>query len=148
MEALGAIPCAGRWERLQALAARCGVDLALLGPRDQLARGLDRCGRYEATFARLVEWTEAGTIPESRIHHSRFRDFCESPLETTRGLYERFDLPWSEGLEARFRSVLSENPRERHGGHAYTRDDLGEAPETLRPRFVRYQRTFDVPDDA
>lgn len=113
---------------------------------EQIARSHVR--RYDATFARLVEWTEAGTIPESRIHHSRFRDFCESPLETTRGLYERFDLPWSEGLEARFRSVLSENPRERHGGHAYTRDDLGEAPETLRPRFVRYQRTFDVPDDA
>ena len=51
-------------------------------------------------------------------------------------------------LEADLRRALDANPRDKHGGHDYSREDLGEDPVTLRRRFDRYQRAFSVPDDG
>jgi len=104
--------------------------------------------RYAATFDRLVDWTEANALPADQIHHSHFRDFVDAPIETVRDLYARFGLTRTAPLEADLRRALDANPREKHGGHDYSREDLGEDPATLRQRFDRYQRAFSVPDDG
>lgn len=103
--------------------------------------------RYTTTFERLVDWTERDRLPRKQVHHSHFRDFQQAPLETARRLYAAFDRPFTEETTAALEAALAANPREKHGAHAYARDDLGADPATLRPRFARYQRAFDVPDD-
>ena len=103
--------------------------------------------RYEQTFERLVDWTAQGTLPADRVHHSHFRDFLHAPIETARGLYASFDRPFTEGTATALQSALDANPREKHGTHSYTQDDLGAPPATLRPRFARYQQAFQVPND-
>ena len=103
--------------------------------------------RYAATFERLVDWTEEDRLPATQIHHSHFRDFQQDPLGTARRLYAAFDRPFTDETAAALEAALVAHPREKHGAHAYTRDDLGADPTTLRPRFARYQRAFDVPDD-
>jgi hypothetical protein len=103
--------------------------------------------RYARTFENLVDWTEAGVLPEKQIHHSRFADFQDRPIETVRALYARFDESWSEDAERAMRSTLAKHPSDRLGSHAYSAEDLGTDPVALRGRFQRYQQAFDVPSN-
>lgn len=103
--------------------------------------------RYAKTFDRLVDWNEQSRLPRDQIHHSHFRDFQQAPLETTRNLYEAFDRQFTDATTAALEAALAANPREKHGSHAYSAEDLGADPAELRPRFARYQRAFDVPED-
>ena len=105
--------------------------------------------RYAATFDRLVDWTEAGRLPEAQLHHSQFRDFLDAPLDTVQRLYARFGLDWSEATEKALGHALSANPADRHGSHVYSQDDLGEPLERLQGRFARYQaRCGDQPAEC
>ena len=102
--------------------------------------------RYTATFERLVDWSEAGRLPEEQLHHGYFRDFVDRPLETVRGLYDRFGMEWTPATEAALSAALDANPADRHGAHVYSADDLGEEPERLRERFARYRAHFGLDD--
>lgn len=112
---------------------------------DEIARAHVR--RYARTFERLVDWTDDGTLPLDRIHHSHFRSFQTSPLETVRSLYERLGRSLPRETAAALEAALAKSPRDRHGAHVYTREDLAAAPDELRPLFARYQAAFDVPTD-
>ncbi len=98
--------------------------------------------RYRASFERLVDWTESGALPTERMHHSRFVDFQRDALAVVRGLYERFGLAWTLDVETAMRAALGDNPADRHGRHAYDREEPGDAV------FARYQARFDVPSDG
>jgi hypothetical protein len=104
--------------------------------------------RYESTFDRLVDWTTTGQLPEDQIHHSHFADFRSTPIQTVQSLYKRFDRPWSAEIEERMSAALKANPSNRHGEHRYDPSELGESPKTLRQRFARYQKQFNVPSDS
>jgi hypothetical protein len=104
--------------------------------------------RYESTFDRLVDWTTTGQLPEDQIHHSHFADFRSTPIQTVKGLYKRFDRPWSAEIEERMSAALTANPSDRHGEHRYDPSELGESPKALRQRFARYQKQFNVPSDS
>ena len=98
--------------------------------------------RYAASFDRLVDWSEAGRLPEERMHHSHFADFQTNAMAVVRRLYERFGLAWNPEAEAAMRQALEANPSDRLGGHRYAR-------ETERvDDFDRYRRYFDVPVDT
>lgn len=101
--------------------------------------------RYAASLDRLVEWTADGAIPADSIHHSRFADFEDAPIETVRALYARFDLPWDEATRSTLEGALGASPADRHGVHRYDVDDLGADVATLDARFRRYREAFDVP---
>ncbi len=109
---------------------------------DAIAEGHLR--RYCATFEALVDWTEAGLLPEARVHHSHFEDFQRDALAVVRGLYTRFQRPWNADTEAAMAKALGENPANRYGGHAYPLDGLGADPQELRAAFARYRACFDV----
>ena len=104
--------------------------------------------RYRRTFERLVEWVDEERLPAEQIHHSHFADFRNAPIDTVRALYERFGIAWDPGPETAIRSALSQNPADRHGGHVYSKEDLGVDPARLRSDFARYQARFDVPSDG
>ncbi|MFK7894957.1 MAG: sulfotransferase [Myxococcota bacterium] len=103
--------------------------------------------RYATTFDRLVDWTEAGALPEEQIHHSRFADFQTEPIETTERLYAKFGKSLGTRARAAMQSALDANPADRHGAHRYARASQDEAGQALRTRFARYQAAFSVPSD-
>jgi hypothetical protein len=116
---------------------------------DPVAIGRAHVDRYARTFERLVDWSEAGTLPGDAIHHSHFADFEVAPVETMRALYTRFDLAPSPEVEALWRTSLDEADRGGARAHHYTLDDLDATQAELRVRFRRYQSHFTVPaDDA
>ncbi len=104
--------------------------------------------RYRKTFDRLVEWVDAGRLPDAQIHHSHFADFRTAPIETVRALYERFAIAWDPDAETAMRAALSKNPADRHGEHVYSMEAPGIDPDRLRSDFARYQARFEVPSDG
>ena len=104
--------------------------------------------RYQASFERLVDWSDSGALPSKQIHHSRFADFRQDALAVVSGLYERFGIAWGAETETAMRKALGDNPADRHGGHAYQRDALGRDPGDLRRAFARYQARFEVASDT
>ncbi len=114
-----------------------------------VAIGRAHVDRYARSFDRLVDWTEAGALPADAIHHSHYADFEQSPIETMRALYARFDLAIPPALERDWRAALEAPKAGGEAGHRYSLDDLGEPPEALSARFARYRAAFGIPaDDA
>jgi hypothetical protein len=73
-----------------------------------------------------------------------FEDVVSDPVLALRGVYERFDLPWSDGVERGMRRFMAENPRGKHGAHRYELDDFGLALGEIRERFRDYCEAHDV----
>jgi hypothetical protein len=74
-----------------------------------------------------------------------FDDVIEDPIAVLEQAYERFDIPWSPGVEARMRSFLANNPRGKHGSHRYELEDFGTSLDFVRERFAAYCNTYDIP---
>lgn len=106
--------------------------------------GAEHAEQYRRTFDDLVDWTELGSLPEDRIHHSRYARFLDDPIAVVRELYARFGRPLDEGRLAAFHAS---RPREGHGGHAYRFEDLGLDRDEQRARFARYQSRFEIPSE-
>ena len=100
------------------------------------------------TFDRLVDWSEAGLLPDAQTHHSQFADFGEDPVGTVKTLYDRFDIELAPELEEAMTRVLSVKRSDAKGAHAYDRDLPGHDLAELRRDFAAYQARFRVPSDG
>ena len=103
--------------------------------------------RYRASLSRLVEWTDAGSLPAAQLHHSRYQDFLDDPLAVLAALYARFGRSFPDETRARVRDALVARPRGEHGEHEYAFEDLGLDRAALRAHFAEYQARFGVPDE-
>ncbi len=114
---------------------------------DAAAIGAAHAQRYRASFARLLDWTDAGALPGARLHHSRYADFLADPIAVAAGLYERFGLALPPEQRERLRAAFAARPRDEHGEHEYHFDALGLERSVWRERFRAYQQRFGVPDE-
>ncbi|TXS95436.1 sulfotransferase [Parahaliea maris] len=102
----------------------------------------------EATAARLekvMDQRAAGVIPSHSIADSRYQDLMDNPLACIEALYQHFDMPLAEATRAAMASYLAGKPRGKFGKHAYSVEDSRAAERKL---FARYQRHYNVPDEA
>lgn len=87
-------------------------------------------------------------LPDSRVHHSRYADFMADPFGVLRSVYGAFGRTLSAGAEQRMQAYLANRPKDKHGVHEYSFDDLGLDRATESARFARYRDTFGVPEEA
>lgn len=102
----------------------------------------------EATAARLekvMDQRAAGVVPPGNIVDSRYQDLMDAPLDCIEQIYRHFDMPLSEATRAAMATYLAAKPRGKFGAHAYTVDASRAAERKL---FARYQRHYNVPDEA
>ncbi|MCF2529653.1 sulfotransferase family protein [Yinghuangia soli] len=107
-------------------------------------------GRYHADlYARdlgdLVDHDATGLLARDRVHHSQYADFITAPLETVRALYDALGLDLTPEAESRMRTYLDGRPKDKHGVHHYSFDDLGLDRAHENARFGRYRTHFSVP---
>jgi len=75
----------------------------------------------------------------------QFEEVVADPVAALRRAYGRLGLPWSEEIERRMRSFLTENPQGKHGAHHYGLEDFGLDLRQVRDRFEGYCRAYGVP---
>ena len=112
---------------------------------DVPAIGRAHAERFASSLARLVEWTDAGTLPAARLHHSRYADFVDDADRVLAGLYDLLGRSRSSALVARTSEILAAGRSE--SGHDYSFEMLGLDRDLWRGRFRDYQARFDVPDE-
>jgi Sulfotransferase family len=75
-------------------------------------------------------------------------DFVEDPLGVARRIYAHFGLPLSAQAEAAMQAHIGENPKGKHGSHAYALEEWGLPADAVRERFAGYTRRFGLGGDA
>jgi len=96
----------------------------------------------------ITDERKAGKLPEGQIVDLRYADLMADPVAAMRGVYERWQLPFSDALAERIRSHLAARPKDRHGAHDYAFADTGLDLETERRRYADYQDYFGVPSEV
>jgi hypothetical protein len=104
---------------------------------EDVAVGLDRA----------VEARRQGLVPPDQSVDVFFGDFLADPMAVVYEIYERLAIELTPEAEKRMREFLADNPKEKHGGHAYTWADTGLDEGALRDRTRAYKEFFDVPDE-
>jgi hypothetical protein len=102
-------------------------------------------GRYHHDlFARSLGSLAAGDPPASHVHHSRYADFVERPLETVLEVCAALGIELSEGTPERMAAHLGDSPKGKHGEHRYDFADLGIEPAEVERSFASYRERFTV----
>lgn len=81
-------------------------------------------------------------LDETRFFDLQFRDFVSDPIASVRRIYEYFGLPFTEKSEHSLRQWHDANPKEKHGEHRHSMDDVGLSRQEVLARFAHYMDYF------
>jgi hypothetical protein len=81
-------------------------------------------------------------VDDPRIHHVRYPDFVADPVNTLRGYYEKFDVPFRADTEAAMRDYLKNNKGDRYGKFKYATDLLRTDIDALHKEFAPFRERF------
>jgi 8-oxo-dGTP pyrophosphatase MutT (NUDIX family) len=109
--------------------------------------GAMHAAMYHADLDGLVSRAEAGFLDPERVHHGHYAEFMTDPVDAVGRLYTHFDLPFTDRAQRQMLSYLAARPKDRHGAHEYTFDDLGLDRADTSARFARYAEYFHVPQE-
>lgn len=81
-------------------------------------------------------------IDDARIHHIRYQDFIANPVDTIRGFYQKYDVPFGPDTESALRDYLQNNRADRYGKFRYSADMIGVDLKALHEEFAPYRERF------
>jgi hypothetical protein len=111
------------------------------------AIGHDLAARYAAALDRLVD-LDVELWGTGRPHHVHYHDVARDLPGVMRSLYAALDLPLSDDTLERMQSEIAARPKDKHGAHEYSFEDVGLDRTEQRERFARYCAHFGVSGDA
>ncbi len=97
--------------------------------------------------AELMGALENPLIDDDSVLHLHYRETMADPVAAVRGIYEHFDLPFSDEFERRIRAWPEANPAGRYGKFEYSLDDFELEADELKRMFAPYHERFGVPSD-
>jgi hypothetical protein len=100
-----------------------------------------------ASLARMSALRDSGRLDPARVVDVRYVDLVREPMAILRRVYAHFGWPLDERLERCLRAAIDRNPRDGHGIHRYSFDDLPLDLHAERARFAPYQARYDVPSE-
>lgn len=77
---------------------------------------------YETWLKRNLAFRE---LHPNFIYDINYDSFIADPIETIRGIYAHFGLPWSDSVDASLRQYIENHPKNKHGQHRYAASDFG-----------------------
>lgn len=98
---------------------------------------------YAGDLDRLVDFDTSRQ--STAVVHGQYADFLRAPLDTVRTMYEGLGMTLGPAAEERMRRYLAGRPKDKHGVHSYSFDDLGLDRAQADARFDRYRMHFAVP---
>ena len=97
--------------------------------------------------AELMEALESPWLDDDSVLHLHYRDTMADPVEAIRGIYQHFDLPFSDEFERRIRAWPEANPAGRHGRFEYSLEDFELDADELTRMFAPYYERFGIASD-
>jgi hypothetical protein len=99
------------------------------------------------TFQIMIDRADAFKAKhgEDVIHDVQYADVCRDPIGSVRGIYARFDEPFTPAAETAMAAYMADNQQGKHGKHAYDLAEFGLSKEGVRERFKSYIERYDIP---
>jgi hypothetical protein len=113
--------------------------------RQEIAR--DWTARLRRAVAHALDVRDAREYPEAIFYDMHFSDFVSDQFGVVETIYETLGLPMSKEGEVRMRTFVDENPKGKHGEHAYTPEEFGVDPNEVRREFQPYIERFGLQPD-
>ncbi len=103
----------------------------------------------------LEVWTEAlqrlgdfrRRYGETRFADLYFRELEETPIDAVTRAYAHLGLPFTDAARVRMQRWAADNPRDKHGEHAYRLEDYGLDRQAVGAQLAAYRQRFDVPSE-
>jgi hypothetical protein len=102
---------------------------------------------YPFLLNNLIEDRASGAVPEDRVVDVLYASLLRDPIGALAGVYRELGLPFTDEHERRASAYLSERPKDRHGAHDYSFDDLGVSRDETARAFEPYRAHYDVPQE-
>jgi hypothetical protein len=106
---------------------------------------------YLSDLDRLVDRVDAtpdaGGLPHDRTHHVHYAEFVRDQVGQIAGIYDALGWELPAATEQGMRDYLASRPKDKHGVHEYSFDDLRLDRAAERAKFARYQARFQVPEE-
>jgi hypothetical protein len=99
------------------------------------------------TFRIMIERADAFKARHGAdaIHDVQYAEVIRDPIGTVRGIYDRFDEPFTPAAEAAMQAYMADNEQGKHGRHSYDLAEYGLTKESVRERFRDYIERYDIP---
>jgi hypothetical protein len=83
-------------------------------------------------------------VDPARVVDVRYEDTVARPVETVEKVYAHLGLDYTPAVAAGVSAYLAENPRDKHGTHAYTLEEFGLDRDEVDASFAAYRERFGV----
>jgi len=107
---------------------------------DPLEVGDLNMDQWGTALDRVLEFRAAGR--DDRFYDIGFAPFQADPIDEIRGLYKWLGRELTEETERRMNQWRADNPRDKHGTHAYDGAEFGITEDRLQQRFGPYRARF------
>ena len=105
----------------------------------------------ELTYKMFLEGAIAarrdGSIPDDHIVDVHFIELMADPVDTLRAVYDTLQLEWPSDHDQRIKEYLATKPKDKHGAHVYSLDDVGLDPWSVRRSFEPYVSHYHVSEE-
>lgn len=81
---------------------------------------------------------------DTPIYDLYFEQLLDNPVAEIKRVYEFFNIEWTQEIESTLNKYMSENGREKHGKHSYTKEMFGLVESDIEKHFSDYYQRFDV----
>ncbi len=107
--------------------------------------------RWQTDFlAGMMEcaMTIRGAQDPAQFFDLPFHEIAADPVAAVARLYDHFGFELGAEAKRRMAAWCAANPQGTHGGHRYSSEEFGLAPEQVTERFTAYTKRFDVREEA
>jgi len=110
---------------------------------DLHAIGRDFLETFEVMIARQEAFR--ARHGQDAIHDVQYADTLKDPIGVVRGIYRRFDEPFTPEAEGAMTAYMAGNQQGKHGRHTYALEDYGLSKAMVHERFADYIGRYDIP---
>ena len=105
---------------------------------DLRAIGRQQLGWWAKLIEKSLEQRKRLSDRADQLFDVKMSETVRDPLEVVRRMYAHFGYPLTDEVEAKMRTFLKNNTRDKHGSHTYTAEDFGIDPYRDRAPFREY----------
>ena len=104
--------------------------------------GVEQCKMWSESFDRfLADRKELNR--EDQIIDLKFEDFVGDQMGTVKKIYEKFGWKLSSQSESNMGTFLAANPKDKHGAHNYSLEQIGLTPEIINEQYKDYIKVLE-----
>ncbi len=112
------------------------------GETDRTAIAHEQLEIWAAATEKALE--VRSSLPPDQCFDLHFRDFRADPVGAVKRIYSHFGQPLSADGETALQAWQQSTPREKHGAHHHTMDDVGLTRTETLDRFAAYMEYFGI----